>query len=194
MPGFDDDYMDREDTKLPYIYEATVVDRNDPEQLGRIRFTIPGLFEPSSPWAYPAATFGGGSKDNGGFAVPALGAEVYIFFVSGDPDQPRYLAGHWGITQTDANEVPEEARKTPPDNCVLATKHFRIEMDESNNDKKLRLKNRLNGDFIEINAEDNTITIQATTGLTIKAVGLVDIRGTMIQLNGRTVLPSPKPI
>jgi len=193
MPGFDDDDLDREDTKLPFIYEGTVVDRDDPDKLGRIKFAIPGLIEPSSPWAFPVGTMGGGSKDNGLFAVPEVDAEVYVFFVGGDIDEPRYLAGHWGETD-DGNEVPEEAQKDPPDNRVLATRNFRIEMDESEGEKKLRLTNKKTGDFIEMNAEDNTITIQATTGLTIKATGVVDIRGTLLQLNGRSVLPTAKPI
>jgi len=127
------------------------------------------------------------------FAVPEVGAEVYVFFVNGDIDEPRYLAGHWGETD-EGNEVPEEAQKDPPDNRVLATKNFRIEMDESEGEQKLKLTNRKTGDFIEMNAEDNTITIQATTGLTLKASGVVDIRGTLLQLNGRSVLPTAKPI
>jgi hypothetical protein len=120
MPGFDDDLLDAEDTKLPYIYEGVVVDRNDPEKLGRIRFAVPGLIEPASPWAYPASTLGGGSKDCGFFAVPEKGAGVYVFFVGGDIDEPRYFAGHWGLTNQ-GNEVPEEAQHQPPDNRVLAT-------------------------------------------------------------------------
>jgi hypothetical protein len=170
-----------------------VVDRNDPEQLGRVKFSIPGLIEPASPWAFPVATVGGGSKDSGFFAVPERGAEVYVFFVGGDIDEPRYFAGHWGITD-EGSEVPEEARKTPPDNRVFATRHFRIELDESEGVRKLRLLNRRTGDFIELDAETNAITIQATTTLTLTATGLVDIRGTLLQLNGRPVLPGPKPI
>lgn len=194
MPGFDDDDLDREDTKLPFIYEGTVVDRDDPDKLGRIKFAVPGLIEPSSPWAFPVGTAGGGSKDRGLFAVPEKGAEVYVFFVNGDIDEPRYLCGHWGVTEVDGNEVPEEAQKNPPDNRVLATKSFRIEMDESEGERKLRITNKKTGDFIEMNAEDNTITIQATTGLTIQATGVVDIRGALLQLNGRSVLPTAKPI
>lgn len=193
MPGFDDDDLDREDMKLPYIYEGVVVDRNDPEQLGRVTFTIPGLIEPAGPWAYPVATVGGGSKDCGFFAVPERGAEVYVFFVGGDIDEPRYFAGHWGITD-EGSEVPEEAQKTPPDSRVFATKHFRIELDESQGGKKLRLTNRKTGDFIELDAETNAITIQATTSLTLTATGLVDIRGTLLQLNGRPVLAGSGPI
>ena len=194
MPGFSDDELDFDDTRLPFIYEGVVVDREDPEQLGRVKFRIPGLIEPSSPWALPAGTMGGGSKGRGAFFVPRAGAEVYVFFVGGDVDEPRYLAGHWGVTDTDGNEVPEEAQSNPPDNHVVATENFRIEMDESDGDKKLKLKNRKNGDFIELNAEDNSITIQATTALTIQATGVVDIRGTLLQLNGRSVLPASKPI
>lgn len=173
MPGFDDDDLDREDTKLPFIYEGTVVDRNDPDKLGRVKFMIPGLIEPSSPWAFPAGTLGGGAKDTGSFAIPADGAEVYVFFVAGDMEEPRYLAGHWGETD-DGNEVPEEAQKDPPDNRVIATPGFRIEMDESDGEKKLKLTSKSSGDFIEIDAEEDTITVQASTSI-IATVGDVSV-------------------
>ena len=110
------------------MYVGYVTDRRDPEGLGRVRVCVPGVLEPFSAWAWPLGTSGGGMKDHGFFAVPEEGAEVAIFFNQGDVDAPYYLSAHWGKPDGES-EVPEEAQKDPPDNRVIATPTFRIELD-----------------------------------------------------------------
>ncbi len=189
---FDDD-IETHDTRLTAMYVGYVTHRDDPEQLGRVRFCIPGLVEPHGPWAWPLGTSGGGSKNRGLFAVPEVGAEVAAFFNQGDVDAPYYLCAHWGKPDGES-EVPEEARKTPPDNRVLATETFRIELDESEGQRKLRLTNRKTGDHLIFDAEANTITLQATTAITIKAVGAIHLEAPHITIAGRVVRPSADPI
>ncbi|MFW5740567.1 MAG: phage baseplate assembly protein V [Myxococcota bacterium] len=75
FPAFDDDLGSGEH-RLLGMYVGYVVDRKDPEMLGRVRVCVPGLIEPHSAWAWPFGTVGGGSKDRGVFAVPAENAEV----------------------------------------------------------------------------------------------------------------------
>ncbi len=175
------------DTPLHGMFVGYVVDRNDPEQLGRVRCCIPGVMEPHGPWSWPLGTVGGGSANRGIFAVPEVGAEVAVWFNQGD-GEPHYLAAHWGKPRG-VSEVPEEARRTPPDNFVLATETFRIELDEASGRKKLQLKNCRTGDVLLFDAEDNTITLQGTTAITIRAVGAISLEATQITLNGRVVRP-----
>ena len=92
------------------------------------------------------------------------------------------------------SEVPEEARKDPPDNRVFATETFRIELDETKNARKLKLTNRKTGDFLQLDAEANTITLQGTTAIRIKAVGAVSIEATQVMIGGRIVRPVADPI
>jgi uncharacterized protein involved in type VI secretion and phage assembly len=186
-PQFDDD-LGQNDTRLLGMYVGYVVDRKDPEQLGRVRVCVPGLIEPSSGWAWPLGTVGGGSKDRGFFAVPEENAEVALFFNQGDIDQPYYLAAHWGKPDGQS-EVPEEAQNDSPDNRVLATETFRIELDETKGARKLKLTNKKTGDYLEFNAEANTVTLQATTSLTIRAVGGIALEGTQVNIAGRVVRP-----
>lgn len=189
---FDDD-IGTHDTRLLGMHVGYVTEREDPEQLGRVRFCIPGLIEPFGPWAWPLGTGGGGSKDRGLFAVPEVGAEVAVFFNQGDVDEPYYLSAHWGLLEGES-EVPEEAQKTPPDNRVLATETFRVELDESKDSKKLKLTNRKTGDFLEFDAEANTITLQGTTSITIKALGAISLEALNITIGGRLVRPVADPI
>jgi hypothetical protein len=171
-----------------------VVDRDDPEGLGRVRVRVPGLLEPASAWAFPLGTAGGGSANTGFFAVPEVGAEVGVLFNQGDVDAPFYLCGHWG-KPGGVSEVPKEAQRPSPTNRVLATAGFRIEIDEAPGTRGLRITCLKNGDVIEIDAEANALHIKATTALVLEADGLVDIRGAIVQLNGRRVLTSGgKPI
>jgi len=175
------------------LYIGYVTDRDDPEQLGRVRVCIPGLIEPHSAWAWPLGSTGGGSKNRGFFAVPETGAEVGIFFKQGDVDAPYYIAGHWGKSKGES-EVPVEAQRTPPDNRVFATETFRIEVDETAEQKKLRLLNTRTGDTITLNNQDNTIVIEATTAVIIKALGAVSLDATNVTIAGRVVRPIKDPL
>ena len=56
------------------------------------------------------------------------------------------------------------------------------------------MKDKVSGDQIEFDGVAMGITIKATAGLVLKADGLVNIEGAAVQINGRLVLPGPKPI
>ena len=189
---FDDDIQAR-DTRLLGMYVGYVTHRRDPDRLGRVRVCIPGVVEPHSAWAWPLGTAGGGFKDRGIFAVPEEGAEVAVFFNQGNVDAPYYLAAHWGKPNGES-EVPEEAQLDPPDNRVLATPTFRVELDESKDTRRLKLTNRKTGDHLVFDAEENSVTLAATSALTLRAVGAVSIEGVQITIGGRVVRPIADPI
>ena len=179
----------------PGLHIGYVTRRDDPAGLGRVRVCVPGLLEPESAWCFPLGGAGGGSKDTGFFAVPEEGAEVGIFFPQGNVHaSPYYIAAHWGKPGGDS-EVPEEAQISPPDNRVLATPNFRVELNESEGQKKLKLTNRKTGDLLVLDAETNMVSIEATTALHINALGSIRIQALEVLINGRVVAPTPgKPI
>lgn len=169
-----------------------VTHRNDPEGLGRVRVCIPGLIEPHSEWAWPLGTVGGGSKDCGFHAVPELGAEVAVFFRGARPEAPHFLSAH-AAKPNGKSELPEEAQ-AQPDNRVLSTPSFRIELDETPGRRKLKLTSKKTGDHLLFDAEDNTVTLNATTALLIHAVGAVEIKAPQVTIRGRIVRPIDAPI
>jgi hypothetical protein len=85
-------------------YRATVFNNIDPEQRGRIMALVPDVLgvTPSN-WALPCAPFAG--MQGGVFAVPQIGAGVWIEFEQGDPDYPIWVGGFWGSVA----EVPVAA-------------------------------------------------------------------------------------
>jgi hypothetical protein len=101
-------------------YRGTVTINIDPEQRGRIQAIVPAVtgLVPSS-WAMPCVPFAG--KASGFFAVPQVGAGVWIEYEDGDPDRPIWVGGYWGL----AAEVPTSALAPPPippgQNVVIQT-------------------------------------------------------------------------
>jgi uncharacterized protein involved in type VI secretion and phage assembly len=189
--------LDDGEVRYPGLYIGEVVDREDPEGLGRVRVRIPGLVEPASAWAFPLGTVGGGSDRRGFFAVPEKGAEVGVLFHQGDPDHPWYLSGHWGRPDGQA-EVPEPVRglskEDVPKVRVFETGRFLLVFDDREGKEALVIKDKRSADQIEFDGAGMGITIKATSALLLKADGVVSIEGASVQINGRLVLPTPKAI
>jgi uncharacterized protein involved in type VI secretion and phage assembly len=90
-------------------YRGVVTDNVDPLMIGRIRARVPDVMgERDSGWALPCAPFGGDQM--GFFAVPKVGAGVWIEFEHGDPDQPIWAGCWWGS----AAEMPPTLLAPPP--------------------------------------------------------------------------------
>jgi hypothetical protein len=89
-------------------YRGTVINNIDPMQMGRILAMVPAVSGVAlSSWAMPCVPIAG--KQEGFFAVPQLGAGVWIEFEEGDPDKPIWVGGYWGL----AAEVPALALAPP---------------------------------------------------------------------------------
>jgi len=183
--------------RLDGLHVGEVVDREDPEGLGRVRVRIPGLVEPASAWAWPLGTLGGGSDRRGFFSVPEKGAEVGVLFHQGDVDHPHYLCGHWGKPDGQA-EVPEATRGLSKEDAprvrAFETERFLLYFDDREGKEAFVVKDKTSGDQIEFDGKGMGITVKATSALMLKADGMVSIEAAVIQLNGRVVTPSQKPI
>lgn len=174
------------------VYAGVVVNRDDPRGIGRIRVRIPGLHEPSGPWALPLGTLGA-APNMGAFWVPEEGAECAILFAQGDPDHPYYLTANWTI-----GSVPDEAKgpdgKGDPDVRVISTENFAIVIDERTTSPGLKLLHRPSGDVLEYDGIIRQWSLVATASIALQSLGQIDIQGTVVTINGRVVLPSGEPI
>ncbi len=183
--------------RLDGLHVGEVVDREDPEGLGRVRVRIPGLIEPASAWAWPLGTLGGGSDRRGFFSVPEKGAEVGVLFHQGDVDHPHYLCGHWGKPDGEA-EVPEPARGLSKEDAprvrAFETDRFLLSFDDREGKEAFVVKDKTSGDQIEFDGKGMGITVKATSALMLKADGMVSIDAAVVQINGRLVMPGTKPI
>lgn len=192
------------------IYQGVVTDNEDPKKLGRVKIRVPGIADdPDTHWALPAGMPGAGTAQRGFFDVPAIGAEVYAFFLGGDPDKPRFFPGHWGAT-AEGSEVPTQARTALDENPsdadkikVYETNTYVMVFDERDGQERFFIKRKRdiegepefddedlvggNALMIEMDATNGTMALSAPGGIVLRTLGLIDIDGTIVQIAGRKV-------
>ena len=102
--------MSEGDTRRYYgKYRGTVLNNVDPMQEGRLMVQVPDVsgLTPSS-WAKPCLPFTG--KQMGMWAIPQIGAGVWVEFEQGDADYPIWTGSWFGS----AAEVPALALAALP--------------------------------------------------------------------------------
>lgn len=106
------------DGKFYGPYRGTVINNIDPDFKGRLLVDVPDVSGPfPSLWAEPATPVAGPGM--GMYAIPPVGAGVWIVFEQGDPDFPMWIGSMRGSTA----EVPPLALTGIPasPNIVLQT-------------------------------------------------------------------------
>jgi uncharacterized protein involved in type VI secretion and phage assembly len=97
------------ETKYWGKYRGTVVNNIDPMSHGRIQAIVPAVSNiVLTSWAMPCLPVAG--IQTGIFAVPIIGAGVWIEFESGDPDYPIWSGCFFGSVA----DVPALALTVPP--------------------------------------------------------------------------------
>lgn len=94
-------------------FRARVTDpTGDPKKLGRIKTVCPVVLgDEELGWALPAPSSGGG-VNTGQLKLPLSGDYVWIEFEEGDPSQPIWSHGPWGI-RAGQSTVPRHSRGEP---------------------------------------------------------------------------------
>jgi len=104
-------------------YRGQVTDNNDPDNLGRLKAKVPRVLgDEESGWALPAFCYGGASEQ-GFFAVPDIGAGVWIEFEGGDLSYPI-----WSGTWYTSGAIPESAQ--PPQKVLKTKSGHKIVLDD----------------------------------------------------------------
>jgi hypothetical protein len=87
-------------------YRGHVTNNGDPDNLGRVKAKVPRILgdKEETGWALPAFIYGG-EKEQGLFAVPDIGAGVWIEFEGGDLSYPI-----WSGTWFTSGHIPESAK------------------------------------------------------------------------------------
>lgn len=88
-------------------YRGTVTDNQDPTNRGRVKVRVPAVLGDLQTWAMPCLPYAGNNV--GMFAVPEVGAGVWVEFEGGDPTFPIYSGGFWAD-----NEPPKTETNSPP--------------------------------------------------------------------------------
>ena len=83
-------------------YRGTVANNVDPLLQGRVQVICPAVLGGGQlNWAMPSAPYAGQSV--GFFAVPPVGANIWVEFEGGDPDSPIWSGCFWGAGEAPAS-------------------------------------------------------------------------------------------
>jgi uncharacterized protein involved in type VI secretion and phage assembly len=140
-------------------YRGQVTDNNDPNNLGRLRAKVPRLLADTElGWALPAFPYGGASEQ-GFFAMPDIGAGVWIEFEEGHLSYPI-----WTGTWYSSGSIPESAQ---PAQKVLKTKSgHKIVLDD---DAGTLTITDSNGNSIAMDSSEVKISVGNATKIVIDA-------------------------
>jgi Type VI secretion system/phage-baseplate injector OB domain len=160
------DGTDRRTDRFYGKYRGLVAINVDPLSLGRLKAMVPEVLgEIPSSWAVPCAPYAGTGA--GFFAVPPIGAGVWIEFEAGDVSRPIWTGAWWAT-----GEVPMDEKGIPAQ--APTTKIFRTEF----------------GLLMAYDDLAQTITISDALGLNLMTVKVLE--GTiLIKSAVRVVLEAP---
>lgn len=183
-------------------YRGFVADNEDPEKRARLRLSVPSVLgTETTGWALPCLPFGG-LADQGWFAVPEVGAQVWVEFEEGNISRPIWTGTFWQQTA----DVPAEAALDPPTTRLLKTPagHL-LELDDKEGEERFFLHHPsgteleiasdgmvtltdAGGSVLTFDAEGGKVTVEDSNGnkLTMEATGT-----TVEDANGNTLEMAP---
>jgi hypothetical protein len=159
------DTLERQADRFFGKYRGLVVNNQDPLQTGRLQALVPAVLgETPSGWALPCAPYGG--TQCGLFAIPPIGAGVWIEFEAGEPSRPIWTGTWWA-----AGEVPMDQTGAP---AQTTTKILRSDF----------------GLIVSLDDVKQTITLSDALGLNLMTVKVIE--GTIeVKSAVRVVLEAP---
>jgi hypothetical protein len=138
-------------------YRGLVKDNKDPLKIGRLQVTVPAVYGMATNWALPCAPYAG--EQVGFYAMPPIGALVWVEFEGGDPSHPIWSGGFW-----QAPEVPAEVNDNADDPSqvkVFKTRVATLWIDDTDQLGKITLR-----------FKDDTVSEGATVTLVIDSTGV----------------------
>jgi uncharacterized protein involved in type VI secretion and phage assembly len=152
-------------------YRGTVSDVDDSDSLGRIKARVPEILgSVESPWALPCVPSAG--PNQGWYAIPPVGAGVWIEFEAGDPSRPVWTGAWWG-----RDELPKDEKSgdTQPTLKILRSKQgLMLALDDDG--KTATLSDEDGTNLVTIKVDDGEVRIKAGTKVVVDAsqIELVD--------------------
>src|SRR5215218_2128354 len=99
-------------------YRGKVENNVDPLQQGRVQVSVPAVLgEGRLSWAMPCSPYAGSGV--GFFAVPPVGANVWVEFEAGDPNSPILAGCFWGLGEPPAMPALPTTKMLKTDSVTL---------------------------------------------------------------------------
>jgi hypothetical protein len=99
-------------------YRGKVENNLDPLMLGRVQVSVPAVLGSGTlSWAMPCVPYAGSGV--GFFAVPPVGANVWVEFEAGNPDSPILAGCFWGLGEVPASPAVPQIKIWKTDSITL---------------------------------------------------------------------------
>lgn len=158
------------------VVPATVVDREDPEQMGRVKVEFAWMSNqpPVSDWARIATPMAGPSR--GLQLMPEEGDEVLVAFERGRREHP-YVVGFLWNGEDEPAEPEELDRRT-----LRTVSGHQLEFDDTDGDETITLQFKGGAPMVELSDEHILLKFDDGNYVEIES-GKVTIEGGQIHLN-----------
>jgi hypothetical protein len=145
-------------------YRGIVRDTDDPERVGRLRAQVPAVLgDADSPWALPCTPYAGPGE--GLYAIPPVGAAVWIEFEGGDPSRPIWSGGWWGQGERPQTEQGREA--DPPQKVLRSASGLLLALDDDGH--TATLSDAHGSNLLKISVDSGEIRVQCTAKVIVEA-------------------------
>jgi uncharacterized protein involved in type VI secretion and phage assembly len=135
-------------------YRGKVADNQDPLGRGRIAAVVPAISDKPLTWAEPCTPYAGPKV--GWYAIPPMGANVWIEFEGGDPDYPIWSGCFWGS----GDEImPPDA--TAPEVKVFQTEKMALIVDDKDKEERLTVKMKTDDGELKLVMDKEGIVLTA---------------------------------
>lgn len=143
-------------------YRGYVVDNVDPEQLGRLKVSVPSVLgNEIAVWAFPCFPYGG-DANQGMLFIPEIEAGVWVEFEEGDPEFPIWVGTFWskpgGESElpkpNDPDGAEQDSVQDPPTRKIIkTTKGHTIQFEDADGDETVTIVEAVNGHVITMDKD-----------------------------------------
>lgn len=158
------DALERDADRFYGKYRGLVTDNDDPMQIGRLQATVPEVLgDVTSGWALPCAPYAG--TGSGFYAIPPVGAGVWIEFEAGDTSRPIWSGAWWATA-----EVPMDEQSTPsqPTRKILRSDlGLIVSLDDEA--QTITLSDALGINLMTVKVDEGTIEIRSAVQVVLEA-------------------------
>lgn len=186
-------FMERAERKYWGKYRGFVQDNNDPEQLGRLKVTVPSLLADAvTGWASAAVPYAGAGI--GFFFIPQAGDLVWVEFIEGELDHPVWTGGAWG-KPGGQSELPQEALQSYPQQQVIKTPSGNLIMiNDAAGSESITIRTEENCEIV-IDRAGKKITVQGDQNYKVVVDGgsqKITVQGDSVVIQGATQIFPPE--
>jgi len=145
-------------------YRGTVSDNQDPRNQGRLKVQVPEILgDVDSGWALPCAPYAG--DHTGSYAVPSVGAGVWVEFEAGDVSRPIWVGCWW---QSDSLPKDEGGNDATPDLKIVRSEQDML-LAMHDDSQTIALSDGDGKNLLKIEVQQGQVTLKASTKVVVDA-------------------------